>query len=149
MVKYGKEILENMMERMLTRIQKETWEPFSFQKHGLIYKFYEKKIAFRFETEDCAFHFGVYAGNVRKEWLEHMRIEIEIYEGAKGAWWHVGYGKIIKEGVVLEKIYNIVKEEVERTFHDIPELRMKYLFNKEEMLRPDSSLNIVLEQIRG
>lgn len=149
MNKYGKEILENMLERILTRIQKETWKPFSFVNHRMYYSDYDKEITLYFGKEDWGFRFAIFTDVSKENWIENMRMEVDEYTKEKGEKVsYTGHGKILTEPNILEKIYNLVKKEVERTFLEDEELRMKYIFNKEEMLKEAVWLRIVLERIR-
>lgn len=142
-----KEVFELMKERILKRIEKETWGAFSLKKYDLYNNDVDKEISFFFEKEEWGFELSLFTKKIGENWIEHMMMGVGVYKKTTEKTDPLTYRSVRDEPEAFEKIYNIVKEEFECMFKKNKSLRLKYLFHEKEMFQQTNYLRRLLEDI--
>lgn len=143
----GKDISKMMMSRMISKIKKESWGKFHFQKFHIGNSMFENKIQFDFEKKGYKFRFIVYTIFFGEGSLKNIVMDIEGYESYEIENEDIRFRELMKETTVFKKLYRMIKEEIECTLKEDPELRMKYLFQNKEMVRNSTNLQWLLNEI--
>lgn len=146
-MEYGKEILEGVFEKIIARIEEEDWYPFCFVKQHFRFDEFYKEFLFCFENGDFCFQFTVYSNEPNGDWLEDMRMSMDLFISEQYGRRYLRHEEIIEEPQILKKLYGIVKEEMEYVYNQDKQLRLKYVLNSEKMLQTNTDLYRVLKEI--
>lgn len=144
----AKVMLEDITNKILEKIEKETWDSYCLKTWELHCNEFDKEIRLFFENGKFGLEFVIFSDEIGEEWLEKMVMGIDMYMNESDGRRPISYGKILEEPETLKKIYRIAKEELEYVFQQNKELRMKYMFHHDEMLQVRGYLKQALKKIK-
>lgn len=142
-----KDLSNIIKERMKKKDREKAWHLFKLKRCIIRRAEFVNTIQFDFEKKELEFYFRVFI-YFEESGFHSVKIDF-VMNGTLEEWEDVPvkFKGILKEPAAFKRLYQVIKEEIEYTLQEDPELRMKYLFHKEELIQNTKALQKVLTEM--